>query len=255
MKTRILQTRFWKDEYVTSLSSEEKLMFIYILTNDTVNMVGVYQLYTQEVALWCGVTNQKVIQFFQKLQNDKKIIYKNNWIKLLNFQKYQNYGGGRQEEAFKKELNQIPGYMHDDYADTSIDISIDTSMHTRHKSKTINHKSKTIKQKVENFEKKSIEENAKKIIETFNEVFNLKLISFRAWVSNFESWLEHYSLDDILIAIRCIQFHPYWGDKMRDPTLLMRKKNMKGEDTDYIGEMLQYRDRVKKVVTMADIPF
>ena len=42
-KQRYVNTRFWNDTYVSSLDPIEKLLFIYLLTNEHTNISGVYE--------------------------------------------------------------------------------------------------------------------------------------------------------------------------------------------------------------------
>jgi hypothetical protein len=157
VKTRIIQTRFWKDEYVKQLSTEEKLVFLFLLSNETVNLVGTYQVYPQEIALWCDISVQKATQCLEKFTEDRKFFYKNGWIKIINYEKYQNYGGGTQQKAYEKELEQIPEYMHQHSLDTSIDTnintSIDGSMDTTYNTEIRNKKSEIRNKKQESEEK------------------------------------------------------------------------------------------------------
>lgn len=109
-----------------------------------------YQIYPKEVSMWCEVPLKDVLDIFNKFQNDKKIFYKDGWIKILNHKKYQNYGGGTQQIAYEKELQQVPNSIIAIDVDTSIDTSIDTSMHTTYNIEKRNQKQEIITHKQEN---------------------------------------------------------------------------------------------------------
>lgn len=53
-----------------------------------------------------------------------------------------------------------------------------------------------------------------------------------------ESRLRFYSMENLHQAIRRISYHGYWKDKNVSPIWLLRTKNPKGMDVDYIAEML-----------------
>ncbi len=43
-KYRVVNTRFWDDAYVAELSPNEKLIFLYLLTNALTTIGGIYEL-------------------------------------------------------------------------------------------------------------------------------------------------------------------------------------------------------------------
>jgi hypothetical protein len=55
--------------------------------------------------------------------------------------------------------------------------------------------------------------------------------------NNIKYWLTIYSIEEIKRAIDFISVNDFWADKM-DLTILFRKKNPKGEETDHIGKLL-----------------
>ena len=147
MKTRILHTRFWQDGFICQLSHKEKLLFVYLLTNDKVNIIGIYELPDKYIKADLELTQPDLNKAKSKFQKAGKIIFMNGWIKIVNADKYNSYRGEKLQKARDRELSEAPeeliGYQGG--IDTSIDTSIDTP--NNHKSKTINHKSIIINQK------------------------------------------------------------------------------------------------------------
>jgi len=140
MKTRIIHTRFWQDSFVCELSPKEKLLFIYLLTNDRVNLVGCYELPDKYIMADLDITKAELSQFKTKLQNAGKIIFKDGWIRIVNVDKYNSYNGEKLIRAKENELSNVPKEL------IEYKVSIDTSIHTsidtpnNHKSKIINNK-------------------------------------------------------------------------------------------------------------------
>lgn len=150
MKTRIIHTKIWKDEWFSSLPRIGKLLFQFLLTNENVNMCGCYELNDKEIKLWLDFTDKELIE--AKRSISQKAFFKNGWVRLLNHDKYNSYGKGeKQEVTLNKEISQIPEYMND----TSIDTSIDTQaiLALNHNTEIINNKYKR-----EDITKKVIEE-------------------------------------------------------------------------------------------------
>jgi len=239
MKTRVVQTRFWKDEYITQLSSEEKLIFLFLLTNETIGMTGIYQVYPQEIALWCGTTEEKARKVLDKLTSDKKIIYKDGWIRVMNHSRYQNYNSGNRKNSFKKEMSLIPQYIKEidvDQMSTSGRPNADMMSVKNQKSKIINQK---LKINNKNSEKKKNKKKEKEIFEIrdhYNRVFQKKTTSVRGYESNFDFWKGVHDLDKIKKAIENARQDPFWKDKLT-LTILFRQRNPRGEAVDLIEDL------------------
>jgi len=110
MKTRIIHTRIWKDSYVRSLLPHEKLVFIYLLTNEDVELTGAYEMMPEVVAFDLGLDVEQVKQSMGRFMQDKKICFVGNYVVLINHLKYQDYSKGseNQRKAFERELDLLP---------------------------------------------------------------------------------------------------------------------------------------------------
>ena len=82
---------------------------------------------------------------------------------------------------------------------------------------------------------------AKDFLKKWNEINRTDYQSIKAIIKNLEFWLQDYSLDQIKQAVTALKGHHIWKDKLVKPEQLLRKKNPRGEDVDYIGEMLNYK--------------
>jgi len=138
MKTRIIHTRVWKDNWFSSLSLKAKLLFQFLLTNENANMCGCYELNDKEIFLWLGFTEKDLSESKKELSG--KVYFNNGWVKIINHVKYNNYGNGsKQEQALEKELLMIPKFMINQQKDTSMDTSMDTDgiLALKHKTENI----------------------------------------------------------------------------------------------------------------------
>lgn len=125
MKRRSLETRFWKDSYIQSLTSNGKLLFNYLLMNEYVNIIHIYELPETYISLETGLTIKQIQDLKVKFQKDGKFLFKENWIKIINADKYENYVGEKNDTAKKNLLKNISSDIIG-YFDTPIDTSIDT---------------------------------------------------------------------------------------------------------------------------------
>lgn len=93
---RYVNTGFWRDTYVRTLTKEEKIVFLYLLTNPETNIAGIYEINPEQVALDTNIGGKSpknggklVEKILQKLQSDDRLMYKNGWIALKNWTKHQ----------------------------------------------------------------------------------------------------------------------------------------------------------------------
>ena len=139
MKTRIIHTRFWQDQYVSTLSKTEKLVFIYLLTNERVNICGIYELPNKYISSDLDLSAKELALIKKKLQNDNRFYFFNGWIKIPKVEKYNSFLGEKNIIAKNREMLLVPSELIGDTypLDTSIDTSIDTTLNHNHNKKSV----------------------------------------------------------------------------------------------------------------------
>lgn len=88
-KQRLVNSRYWDDSYIVSLLPLEKLAFLYFLTNPLTNIAGAYEVTVQRISFDTGLSVSEVEQILSKFAADKKIIFRNDWVLIVNFKKHQ----------------------------------------------------------------------------------------------------------------------------------------------------------------------
>jgi hypothetical protein len=155
MKTRIIQTRFWDDEFVFNASKDAKLLYIFLLTSQYINISGIFQLDERKIAFETGLTPKEFERAKEEIETAKKVFFYKGWVKVINAEKNNGYKNSPLNEvAYQREVSLIPQCVLD-YFDSSMDTSIDSSTYTNHKSEIINNKykiiNKTIKKEFSEF--------------------------------------------------------------------------------------------------------
>lgn len=125
METRIIHTKFWKDDYISKLSHKEKLLFIYLLTNETINICGIYELPDKYICIDLELTQTELDSYKEKFKKDNKFDFFNGWVKIINVDKYNSFNGPKNDIARKNQLLRVPKELY--LQDTSIYTSIDTT--------------------------------------------------------------------------------------------------------------------------------
>jgi hypothetical protein len=147
MKTRIVFTKIWKDTYFANLNQIEQLTFLYLITNDSVGLTGIYELDDRSITSALKITQQQFNKIKEKFMVDNKFSFFNGWIKVINHDKYNNYSGIKNEIAVSREISLISQEVIENLDRVSIGYPLVADTLNNHKSEIINQKSETINQK------------------------------------------------------------------------------------------------------------
>ena len=103
-KLRSVNTHIWSDTWFELLEPQAKLLFLYFITNEKTNMLGVYEISIKRVAFETGIEKQDVVRYLKEFEDDSKIKYAHNRVLLLNFLKHQNYNLNMMKSAIRTYL-------------------------------------------------------------------------------------------------------------------------------------------------------
>ncbi len=106
MKTRMIYTRIWNDEWFENLLVFEKLLFIYLLTNPHINLIGIFELSDRAIRFETGLTEEQL----RKSKSDLKsrIMFHKGWVIIKNVDKYDMFKGAKLLKAREIQLKEIP---------------------------------------------------------------------------------------------------------------------------------------------------
>jgi len=105
-KTRMVNTRFWNDGFVSHLDPIEKLLFIYFITNEHTNICGIYELPLKIAAIETGIDASMFEKVLPRLS--EKIVYIDGWVVIKNFTKHQSGGLPKVKRGIELALDSIP---------------------------------------------------------------------------------------------------------------------------------------------------
>ena len=111
-KQRIVNTKFWDDSYIAGLTSTEKLLFLYLITNPLTNISGVYELPLKRVVFDTRIGAEKIDTTFKKFQADGKLVVADGWVGIVNFIKYQT-PNPKIRQGILSELKRAPKSLTD----------------------------------------------------------------------------------------------------------------------------------------------
>ncbi len=109
-KLKSVSTAFWSDTWVEELTISQKLLFIYLLTNDRNNMLGIYEISVSKMAFETGISKADIVKALKGFESVGKVKYTHNHIILSNFLKHQNFNPNMKKSAVDK-YNELPNEL------------------------------------------------------------------------------------------------------------------------------------------------
>jgi hypothetical protein len=104
-KYRPIKTCFWSDEWIASLSPNEKLLYLYLITNERTSLCGIYRLPIQYISFETSLNQQEIEECFKSFY--PKVLHKDGWIIIKNFKKHQS-ASPKIKSGIEREESEIP---------------------------------------------------------------------------------------------------------------------------------------------------
>ncbi len=109
MKTRIIKTKFWEDEKVLTLKPETRGFFQYLLTNQKINTIGVYELAEVFMSFHTGYPGPQIQEMKGELAAAGRAGFCGAWVIIPNAIKHGNYVAVPSNyRTAKEEIDSIP---------------------------------------------------------------------------------------------------------------------------------------------------
>ena len=110
---RVVHTEFWNDvKVIESFTPEDKLFFLYLLTNRNTTQIGVYTITKKQMAYELGYSNESINALMQRFIDHHKLIQYDEETKELvvfNWGKWNlnRVGGKPVYDLLQKEVKSI----------------------------------------------------------------------------------------------------------------------------------------------------
>jgi hypothetical protein len=108
MRQRVINTKIWSDTWFRGLDLSERMLFIYLLTNERTNIAGVYELPTDMMSDETKIEEIKIKDILAKFEKDGKITYRFGWLYLRNFLRYQELKSFKVIRGIERIIEEIP---------------------------------------------------------------------------------------------------------------------------------------------------
>lgn len=97
---RSINTKIWADEWFEGLEPETKLVWLYLLTNQYTNMVGIYEITMKRISFETGVSPETLRKAFEGFERVGKAYFIKNHVVLTNWMKNQSMNTNMEKAAF-----------------------------------------------------------------------------------------------------------------------------------------------------------
>lgn len=111
-KLRSVSTKIWSDTWFEDLTPNQKLLFIYLITNEKTNMLGIYEVSFKKISFETGIQRSEVEKAIKIFEEAGRVRYEHNHIILTKFLKHQNFNTNMKKSAIDV-YNELPKELKD----------------------------------------------------------------------------------------------------------------------------------------------
>jgi hypothetical protein len=104
---RQIHVSIWKDEWFLDLEPDEKLLFIYLFSNESTSLSGLYKLAMKVILFETGFDKTFVAKTLKKFEAAGKIFYRDGFVWVVNMSRY-NKGSSKVQLRIIADINEVP---------------------------------------------------------------------------------------------------------------------------------------------------
>jgi DnaD/phage-associated family protein len=105
---RQIHVSIWKDAWFLDLEPDEKLLFVYLFSNESTSLSGIYRLARKVMHFETGLTKERASEILDKFQEAGKVYYQGDIVWIVNMRKYHETKSSKVATRIKKDLELIP---------------------------------------------------------------------------------------------------------------------------------------------------
>ena len=106
---RKVHVTFWRDEFVESLTPEQKFFYLYLLTNDRTTQCGIYEITIKQMCYDTGYNDDTIKKLIEYFVGTGKVRYsvETKEIALKNWVKYNDSNSPKVKACIDNELKKV----------------------------------------------------------------------------------------------------------------------------------------------------
>ena len=163
---RKIHTSFWSDVFIESLTMEQKLFYLYLLTNEKTKQCGIYEISKKQVCYDLDINLDKANKMLNFFIDKNKIMYSEgtNEIAIRNWDRYNGSTSPKVVSCLQSELSNIKNTLLIQYI-----YSIDSLSQEEEEQEEEQEEEKTLVPKVDGIDFSIL-------LETINKIFGRKFV-------------------------------------------------------------------------------
>lgn len=105
---RQIHTKIWKDGWFLDLEPSEKLLWIYLFSNDRATIAGIYEIPLKVIVFETGLDKQYCIDTLSIFYQQGKILYQDGIMWVFNLRKYHETQSPKIQTRIKSDFDAVP---------------------------------------------------------------------------------------------------------------------------------------------------
>jgi hypothetical protein len=107
MSYRSVDDQFWEDPYVETLSGDERLLYLCLLTNPRGNIAGVFEMTPAQMKRYAVIDDARLEAILKKFEADKKVFRWETYVILKNWPKHQALDNAKIQKGIERVLSSL----------------------------------------------------------------------------------------------------------------------------------------------------
>lgn len=104
---RQIHTLIWRDPWFSLLENDAKLVWIYLFSNESSKLCGLYEITVRQIVFDCALSQDKAKDILASFEADGKIMYQDNVMWVRNMERYHSQGSPRVETRKRADVAAI----------------------------------------------------------------------------------------------------------------------------------------------------
>lgn len=105
---RQIHTQIWKDEWFIELDADEKLLWIYLFSNDLASISGLYKIPIRVIVNETGLAPEYVKNTLASFEASHKIFYEDGVMWVVNMTKYHKNPSEHTQKKVQADIDLVP---------------------------------------------------------------------------------------------------------------------------------------------------
>lgn len=105
---RQIHVSIWKDSWFLDLEPDEKLLFIYLFSNESTSLSGIYRVSKKVIAFETGLKSQRIDEILNKFNAAGKVYFENDIIWVVHMRKFHETRSTKVQTRIESDLSDIP---------------------------------------------------------------------------------------------------------------------------------------------------